>query len=210
MNTSTSPLRALFASRVLHAAGALLLAAVWITFCYSHLLAWQRHGELSYLLFAGSESLVAMLFLLRDRPAAVSDAPLDWLLALAGTATPLLFTPSGQGVLPQGAALIAAGVLLQIGGLLSLNRSFGLVAARRTVKTGGLYRLVRHPLYASYLLMYLGYVLVNSSLANVLLGLLGVALLMARIVREERFLARDLHYLDYMGRVKYRLIPLLF
>jgi len=33
---------------------------------------------------------------------------------------------------------------------------------------------------------------------------------MARIVREERFLARDLQYLGYMDRVKYRLIPLLF
>eukprot|EP01034_Spumella_vulgaris_P042079 gene42079-52164_t len=53
-----------------------------------------------YLLFAGSESLVAMLFLLRDRPAAVSDAPLDWLLALAGTAAPMLFAPVGHGLLP--------------------------------------------------------------------------------------------------------------
>ncbi|KQV80417.1 hypothetical protein ASD15_16355 [Massilia sp. Root351] len=210
MKTTTTPLRCLLASRTLHACGALLLAGVWISFCYSHLLAWQHTGAWSYLLFAGSESLVAMLFLLRDRPAAVSDAPLDWLLALAGTATPLLFTPTASGMLPGGAAMIAAGVLLQIGGLLSLNRSFGLVAARRTVKTGGLYRLVRHPLYASYLLMYLGYVLVNTSLANLLLVLLGVVLLMARIVREERFLARDVQYLNYMGQVKYRLIPLLF
>ncbi|MNY77344.1 hypothetical protein D3C86_2172130 [compost metagenome] len=69
---------------------------------------------------------------------------------------------------------------------------------------------MRHPLYASYLLMYVGYVLVNTSLANLLLVLLGVALLMARIVREERFLARDLQYLGYMDQVKYRLIPLLF
>ncbi|WP_377701426.1 methyltransferase family protein [Pseudoduganella sp. UC29_71] len=210
MKTTTSTLRTLRTSRLLHAAGALLLASVWIMFCYSHLLAWQHDGEFSYLLFAASESLVAMLFLLRDRPAAVSDAPLDWLLALAGTATPMLFTPVGSGLLPAGAALIAAGVVLQIAGLLSLNRSFGLVAARRTVKTGGLYRVVRHPLYASYLLMYAGYLLVNTSLANGLLVLLGVALLMARIVREERFLARDVQYLGYMDRVKYRLIPLLF
>ena len=170
MKTTTTTLRFLLASRALHACGALLLAGVWITFCYSHLLAWQHTGAWSYLLFA----------------------------------------PASNGILPGGAALIAAGVLLQIGGLLSLNRSFGLVAARRTVKTGGLYRLVRHPLYASYLLMYLGYVLVNTSLANVLLVLLGVLLLMARIVREERFLARDVQYMNYMDQVKYRLIPLLF
>ena len=210
MKTSTFPLRRPLASRATYAASTLLLAGIWIMFCCSHVLAWQHGGELSSLLFAGSESLVAMLFLLRDRPAAVSDAPLDWLLALAGTAAPLLFTPVGNGLLPGGALLIAAGVLLQIGGLLSLNSSFGLVAARRTVKTGGLYRLVRHPLYASYLLMYLGYVLVNTSVANLLLVLLGAALLMARMLREERFLSRDVHYLHYMRQVKYRLIPLLF
>eukprot|EP01032_Pedospumella_encystans_P036988 gene36988-41870_t len=82
MKTTTTPLRSLLASRALHACGALLLAGVWLVFCYSHVLAWRHTGAWSYLLFAGSESLVAMLFLLRDRPAAVSDAPLDWLLAL--------------------------------------------------------------------------------------------------------------------------------
>ena len=41
-------------------------------------------------------------------------------------------------------------------------------AARRQLKTSGLYRLVRHPLYASYLLSYLGYVLANTNLRNVL------------------------------------------
>lgn len=200
---------ALLRSRGANLALALLLAWVWGMFCYTHLLAWQRTGELGYLLFAGSESLVALLFLLRHQPAAVSVAPGDWLLAVAGTAAPLLFNPSGGGS-AAGDMLIVAGVLLQIGGLLSLNRSFGLVAARRQVKTGGLYRVVRHPLYASYLLMYSGYLLVNPSLANLLLAVLAAALLVGRMGREERFLVRELAYQAYMDQVRYRLIPLLY
>jgi protein-S-isoprenylcysteine O-methyltransferase Ste14 len=200
---------ALLRSRAANLATALLLAWLWGMFCYAHLQAWQHTGVLSHLLFAASESLVALLFLLRHEAAAVSAAPGDWLLAVAGTAAPMLFDPSGGGH-AAGSGLVLAGVLLQIGGLLSLNRSFGLVAARRQVKTGGLYRVVRHPLYVSYLLMYSGYVVVNPSLANLLLAVLAAALLVGRIGREERFLARDLAYQAYMDQVRYRLIPQLY
>lgn len=200
---------ALLRSRAANLVAALLLAWLWGMFCYAHLQAWQRTGVLSHLLFAASESLVAMLFLLRHQPVAISAAPGDWLLAVTGTAAPMLFDPSGGGY-AAGSGLVLAGVLIQIGGLISLNRSFGLVAARRQVKTGGMYQLVRHPLYASYLLMYSGYLLVNPSLANMLLAVLATALLMGRISSEERFLVRDLAYQNYMNQVRYRLIPLLY
>jgi protein-S-isoprenylcysteine O-methyltransferase Ste14 len=196
----------LLRSRLFALAITVLLASLWGVFCYTHLLGWQRTGDVSYLLFAGAESLVALLFVLRVEAAAVSQRPSDWLLGIAGTAAPLLFSPTGHGVLPAASMLIIAGVLMQI----SLNRSLGVVAARRQIKTGGLYRVIRHPLYASYLLTYTGYVLVNSSAANLLLALAGAALLLARMVREERFLVRDLAYQAYMDQVKYRLIPLLY
>jgi protein-S-isoprenylcysteine O-methyltransferase Ste14 len=201
---------ALLRSRPLGLACTVLLALTWGMFCYAHLLGWQRTGDLSYLLFAGSESLMALLFALRIEAAAVSERPSDWLLGIAGTLAPLLFSPTEYGVLPAARVLIMAGVLVQIGGLVSLNRSLGVVAARRQIKTGGLYRVIRHPLYASYLLSYTGYVLVNSSVANLLLALAGAALLLARVVREERFLVRDLAYQAYMDQVKYRLIPLVY
>ena len=200
----------LLRSRLFALAITVLLASLWGVFCYTHLLGWQRTGDVSYLLFAGAESLVALLFVLRVEAAAVSQRPSDWLLGIAGTAAPLLFSPTGHGVLPAASMLIMAGVLVQIGGLVSLNRSLGVVAARRQIKTGGLYRVIRHPLYASYLLTYTGYVLVNSSAANLLLALAGAALLLARMVREERFLVRDLTYQAYMDQVKYRLIPLVY
>lgn len=186
------------------------LASVWLLFSVAHARAFNATGDWAYLLFVASETLVAALFMLRSEPAAVSHSPLDWALAIASTGAPFFFAPSGEGLLPAARALIVAGVLLQICGLLSLNRSFGLVAARRQIKTTGLYRWIRHPLYASYLLSYVGYVLSNSSLGNAVTCLLASMLLLARLVREERFLSRDSEYLLYMRRVKYRILPMVF
>ncbi|WP_426318579.1 methyltransferase family protein [Pseudoduganella sp. R-43] len=200
----------ILASRTVSVLATAALASVWLLFSVAHARAFNATGDWAYLLFVASETLVAALFMLRSEPAAVSHSPLDWALAIASTGAPFFFAPSGEGLLPAARALIVAGVLLQICGLLSLNRSFGLVAARRQIKTTGLYRWIRHPLYASYLLSYVGYVLSNSSLGNAVTCLLASMLLLARLVREERFLSRDSEYLLYMRRVKYRILPMVF
>lgn len=197
-------------SRPLNLGLGMLLAWAWAMFCYAHLQGYLRSGDWSYLVFCASESLVALLFLIRSEPERVSHSTLDWALAVAASFAPFLFTPTGQAVLPAARLLMVTGMLIQIAGLLSLNRSFGLVAAHRTLKTRGLYGVVRHPLYASYLLLYTGYVLGNPSAYNVAVSALAGALMLARLLREERFLARDPHYLAYMRQVKYRVIPCLF
>lgn len=203
-------MHALRQSRLLnHAAGA-MLAAGWLLFAVIHINKFLASGDWSYLLFMLSETLIAVLFVLRNTPQALSHAPVDWALAIAGTFAPFVFMPSGDGLLSEGRYLILLGMLTQIAGLLSLNSSFGLVAARRGVKTGGMYRFVRHPLYASYLLGYIGYLLVNSSLYNLLVVTLAAMLLVGRMVREERFLSHDSNYVLYMRRVKYRVLPLVF
>lgn len=203
-------MHALRQSRLLnHAAGA-VLAAGWLLFAVIHINKFLASGDWSYLLFMLSETLIAVLFVLRNTPQALSHAPLDWVLAITGTFAPFLFMPGGDSLLPAGRYLILFGMLTQIAGLLSLNSSFGLVAARRGVKTGGMYRIVRHPLYASYLLGYIGYVLVNSSVYNLLLVTLAAALLVGRMLREERFLSHDSNYVLYMRRVKYRVLPMVF
>lgn len=201
---------ALLASKPLNLALGLLMAWAWAMFCYAHVLGFQRSGDWSYLLFSASESLTAVLFLIRSEPARVSSSLLDWALAIGATFAPFLLTPSGDGWLPSARLLIVAGVLIQITGLLSLNRSFGLVAASRQIKTGGLYALVRHPLYASYLLSYTGYLLTNSSLKNAIVGALAAILLLCRLHREERFLAQDPLYRSYMQRVPFRVLPWLY
>ena len=124
------------------------MAVLWGWFAYRHLLAFHHTGEWAYVLVCGSETLTAAFFVFRSAPMTVSVDPLDWLFGIAGTFTTLLFFPAPWGLLPIAKNLIVFGTVLQIFGLISLNRSFALVAAQRELKTRGMYRFVRHPLYA--------------------------------------------------------------
>ena len=91
--------------------------------------------------------------------------------------------------------------------LISLNQSFALVPAIRKIKTGWMYRFVRHPIYASYCLTFMGYVLTNTNSANIVAYLVSMTFLLIRIVREEKHLALNPVYIEYMSKVRYRLIP---
>lgn len=72
----------------------------------------------------------------------------------------------------------------------------------------GLYGYVRHPLYAGGALLIVGIPLWLQSMAGALASLVIVAILIARIILEERFLRRELTgYAAYSARVRYRLIP---
>ncbi|MEG2033764.1 MAG: methyltransferase, partial [Janthinobacterium sp.] len=78
------------------------------------------------------------------------------------------------------------------------------------IKTGGMYRVVRHPVYASYLVSSSAYLLTNVSAANGAVYVLAMLMLVARLLREERFLFTDVRYRVYMRQVKYRLLPFVF
>lgn len=188
----------------------MVLASAWGMFSYAHFLGFNATGDLSYLLFCAAETLAAVLFLVRSNAVTVSTARLDWVLAISATFSPFLFAPAAWGVLPQAKLLILAGSGAQIAGLLSLNRSFGLVPAKREIKTGGLYRIVRHPLYASYFVSFSGYVLANTSIANLVVYVSAISLLFFRLLREEKHLSLDPEYRAYMQQVKYRIVPLIF
>lgn len=187
-----------------------LLAFAWGMFSYAHLLGFRATGDFTYLLFCAAETLAAVLFLVRSEAVTVSRAALDWMLAISATFAPFLFTPAAWGILPQAKLLLVLGSSVQIVGLLSLNRSFGLVPAKREIKTTGLYKIVRHPLYASYFVSFTGYVLANTSIANLVVYASVISLLFFRLLREEKHLALDLEYRAYMQRVRYRLVPLIF
>ncbi len=79
---------------------------------------------------------------------------------------------------------------------------------QQRVVTGGPYRIVRHPMYAAALLMFVGTPLLLGSwwgLAFVPVGAVGIGL---RAVGEERMLRRELTgYDDYARRVRFRLVP---
>ena len=187
-----------------------ILAVAFGTFAYAHLIAFQRTDEWMLLLFCFSETLTALFLIVRSKPETVSADQLDWIAGIAGTFAPFLLRPAAWGVAPYAKYLIIAGVLIQIAGLISLNRSIAIVAAKREIKTKGLYSFVRHPLYASYFLTFGGYVLMNTTPKNLIIYVVTMGLLFIRVFREEKHLALDILYREYMQKVRYRVIPFVY
>lgn len=157
--------------------------------------------------------LLVLFFVLIGRPAsAVSTSPREWLLAFAGSAAPLFVMPGGEQIAPTPviAAVFLIGILAQIAAKLSLNRSFGVVPANRGVVTTGLYGLIRHPVYASYLIGHAAFLLANPTFWNLAVYSIALALQVGRILAEEGLLARDAAYVAYQQSVRYRLVPGVF
>ena len=76
------------------------------------------------------------------------------------------------------------------------------------VVDSGVYRIVRHPMYAAMIPVMTGMALWLGSTAGVLAAAIPMAILAARIVLEERFLRATLPgYADYASRVRWRLVP---
>jgi protein-S-isoprenylcysteine O-methyltransferase Ste14 len=173
---------------------------------------WATGGMTSLLLLA-SEGLVVFFLLVRRRASEVSRRPGEWLLALAATCSPMLVsTAVGDALVPAtvGAAVLLTGMLVQLHAKLTLGRSLGCVPAHRGLKRSGPYRLVRHPMYAGYLLSHAAFLLMNPLPWNLAVYALCYALQVPRLLAEERLLARDPCYRQYQAAVRYRLIPGVF
>jgi protein-S-isoprenylcysteine O-methyltransferase Ste14 len=85
-----------------------------------------------------------------------------------------------------------------------------LAADQRVISTGP-YALVRHPMYAAAFVMLLGIPIALGSWWSVLIIAAILAALVWRLLDEERFLAGNLPgYTAYQGRVRYRLLPLVW
>lgn len=154
-----------------------------------------------------SEGAVVLLILLRRETQQISGRWRDWVVGFAGTFLALAVGQGGHGVRALGLPLMLLGMTIHIGAKVSLWRSFGVVAANRGVRTDGLYRYVRHPMYAGYMLAHVGYLLLAPSWWN--LGVyVGVwAFLLLRIEAEEAVLLRDPVYQCLRARVRFRLAP---
>ena len=80
----------------------------------------------------------------------------------------------------------------------------------RVIDTG-VYAIVRHPMYAGAIPLFIGIPLWLESYAAALLASVIIVILIVRIRLEEEFLQRELQgYEAYMKRVRYRLIPFLW
>jgi protein-S-isoprenylcysteine O-methyltransferase Ste14/uncharacterized membrane protein (UPF0127 family) len=187
----------------------LLLALLYAVFLQSHLAAGRATGRWPVILpMVGMESLMVVLFVARRRSLATSTRSFDWVVGIVGSFIPLLLRTTELGPLSRiGEPLQMVGLVLAMLATGSLGRSLGLVAANRGIKHAGLYNVVRHPMYAGYVLCNLGYVASFPSTRNIILVASATLAFYVRATVEERFLAGDPIYRDYMRRVRWRFIP---
>jgi protein-S-isoprenylcysteine O-methyltransferase Ste14 len=188
---------------LLGAASAALFARASIVFYL------QSHRLIGAVFFLEQAWFVA-LFLIRRPPQVVSDRAGAWLLAAAGTFGGLLLRPQGAhpgwGV-QAGLGLQLLGLALAVASLAALGRSFGFVAADRGLVTRGPYAVVRHPVYAAYMLIQCGYVLQAVSVRNIAVLAVATGCNAGRAICEERVLAERSDYAAYRKPVRRRLLP---
>jgi protein-S-isoprenylcysteine O-methyltransferase Ste14 len=119
-------------------------------------------------------------------------------------------TTTNPSLILAAKATVVASILLGIVTFINLGRSFGILIALRRVKTGGLYGIVRHPMYATDILWRISFLLNNPSAPNVVIFGASTAAYVWRALLEEKFLGRYEEYREYAQRVRYRFVPGVF
>ena len=186
------------------------VAVGYVLFARAHLLAGWRTGRWGVILpMVVLESVLAVLFLLRRQSLQTSARPFDWALAIGGSIVPTLMrtTPALGPLAWIGEPLQAVGLCVALLGALSLGRSIGLVAANRGVQEAGIYRFIRHPIYAGYVLCGLGYIASFPTARNACLLAVSSAAFVVRARVEEQLLSGDARYRRYAQRVPWRFVP---
>lgn len=155
----------------------------------------------------------AVLFALRHPAQLTTRDPLEVGVTLVSLNYIFAFQPipiASSAWAPLGGLICTAGAFLTLISVHSLGRSFAVLPSLRPIQTSGSYRFVRHPIYLSYLVTALGIVIRHPSIYNGAVALAGILLILWRIKFEERLLAQEPSYREYVARVRYQLIPGLY
>jgi len=185
----------------------LSVGLVWAVVAAAYLSLVLSGGDRVYLGLLIYYSLVALAFL-RRAPAQASGPWWETVVALVNVFLPIVILRPAAGGLPLPGQVIGwialAGIIV---GLVSLGRSFAIAPADRGLVTGGLYRWIRHPLYAFQLLFYIGFLIANPSWNNALGLGLTLVLQVIRIHWEENLIG---DYEAYTVQVRWRLLPFIW
>ena len=198
----------------------------WPAGTLSYFQGWLFMGILFVPMFAAG---IVMMFknpeLLKKRlNAKEKEAEQDLVVKLSGLMFLIGFVAAGLNyrfdwyVLPSGVSVGAAVVFLIAYALYAevlrentyLSRTIE-VQENQTVVDTGLYGIVRHPMYAVTLLLFLTMPLILGSLISFITFLVYPLIIAKRIKNEEMVLERDLAgYSEYKTKVKYRMIPFIW
>ncbi len=91
-----------------------------------------------------------------------------------------------------------------------LSRTIEVQDNQKVIDTG-LYGIVRHPMYAATILLFLAMPLVLGSIISFIIFLFYPIIIVKRIKNEETILEKDLKgYLEYKEKVRYKIIPFIW
>ncbi len=196
--------------RILRVCANIIGAASAAVFAYSSLHFYMQSHRPIGIVFSVQQTLVAVAYLIRRPARRVTRRLDDWCLAFTGTFIGVLLRSDGEhpawGIW-AGTVLQLVGVAVVVACILTLGRSFGFAAADRGVVTRGAFSVVRHPMYASYLMLESGYLLQSLSVRNAAIVVIGTLCNGGRALAEERLLATNRDYVAYCRRVRRRVIP---
>jgi protein-S-isoprenylcysteine O-methyltransferase Ste14 len=195
--------------RTRHLLSTATLSTLYVLFAYAHLVDLINNGfRLSLALIVAFETVMVLLVFLRRRSDETDMSAMAVTAGMIGSFAILAARPLANGEdLLIGQILQVVGGLLQLGSSASIGRSFGIAPANRGIQTSGLYRLVRHPFYMSYLVTQGGYLVSNFTVRNVTVLLVATVFQVVRIHYEERLLSNDEEYVAYTDSVRWHLVP---
>lgn len=91
-----------------------------------------------------------------------------------------------------------------------LSRTIEVQENQKVIDTG-LYGIVRHPMYAATILLFLTMPLILESIVSFVIFLVYPIIISKRIKNEEKVLEKELPgYAEYKKRVKYKIIPFIW
>jgi protein-S-isoprenylcysteine O-methyltransferase Ste14 len=202
-------------SRLLHAAANVGVA---LTFLAPLLLSWRAASLSAWISII--YVVMALLSLVRAAPREARTDYQAWIALSGMVILPLLIQPlprSAALTRPTPAGMATVAVVFQSSGLvlmqvadLCLGRHFGLLPANRGLVTRGPFRLIRHPVYAAWLVYAFGTLMVVPTINNLALLALTIPFMVWRINLEEELLDHDPQYRAYRQRVRWRLVPGVF
>lgn len=152
-----------------------------------------------------------VVFILIRRPGQVALTPYAFTIGFLGTCFALFVRPvQTTQVTWVSNAIMLFGFAISLSSKLALNRRFGIVAANRGIQTKWPYSIVRHPMYAGYVITQIGFFITSPTLWNGFVYAVAWTLQVLRIFEEEKLLSQDDAYVAFTRKVPYRLVPGLF